>query len=208
MSSREITSGGHVDGRRNVTTLEANAVVAEDPVERAQVRAFDLPGAFAEHSAKLESFLIRLGMPPADAEDLVAETFLIAHRERERFQAGLPVRPWLFGIAANLARRHQRRRWLWSAIRGALLREEISDPRPGADLTLMRAEEEARVHRALEALPHRKRTLLVLREFEGMSAAEIGQVLGMNENTVYSALHHARKALARAYEALAPKEEP
>src|SRR5689334_9880965 len=78
----------------------------------------DLRRAFLEHGGRIERFLARLGISKADSEDLMAETFLIAHRHAERYDAAKPIAPWLLGIAANLARRHRRRGWLWSMIRG------------------------------------------------------------------------------------------
>src|SRR5262249_20360811 len=68
-------------------------------------------GRAYEHAGRVRAFLLRIGVAAADAEDLTAETFLIAHEERDRFDASREVLPWLFGIAAVLARRYRRRRW-------------------------------------------------------------------------------------------------
>lgn len=167
---------------------------SEDPPALSE--RVDLRRAFIEHGPRIERFLARLGVSRADAEDLVAETFLVAHRDSDRFDPSRPIAPWLMGIAANLARRQRRRGGLWSKIRQML---EGQGAAPDAEALLLHVEETQRVRAALERLPHRRRELIVLREFEGLSAAEIGLALNMSESAVNTALHRARKAFVRLY---------
>ena len=56
----------------------------------------------------------------------------------------------------------------------------------------------ATLDRMLAKLPHKKRTVLVLFEIEGLSAKEISDVVGCPENTVWSRLHHARAEMVKA----------
>src|SRR5512138_1699630 len=76
--------------------------------------------------ADLLAFVRRLAGDPAAAPDLVQETFLELHRARRTYLPPLPVRPWVFGIARNVVRRH-RREW-------ARRRRAIADVAPEAVL--------------------------------------------------------------------------
>ncbi|RFU37762.1 RNA polymerase subunit sigma-70, partial [Actinomadura logoneensis] len=63
---------------------------------------------FHRHAQAIGRYVTRR-LGPGPAEDIVAETFLVAFRERRRFDtAGPDARPWLYGIATNLVRRHRR----------------------------------------------------------------------------------------------------
>jgi RNA polymerase sigma-70 factor (ECF subfamily) len=162
--------------------------------------ALDLKRAFFEHAGRVESFLRRLGIPPADAADLCSEVFLVAHQRRGSFDPLRPVLPWLLGIAVHLAQRHRRRLWVRRLVGRALERDgESVEPSAIPEQALLAAEDRRRVRRTLAELPDKKRVLLVLREFEELSAEEIGQALGMPEASVYSALHYARKEFLRKY---------
>ena len=160
----------------------------------------DVRAAFFEHGDRVRRFAARLGLSQSDADDVASEVFLVAHTRREAFQAGRAVLPWLFGIAIRIARRHRRRAWMHSVLATALSRDApVAEVAPRAEETLVAAEDAARVRRVLDAMPDRKRALLVMREYEGLSAEQIGEALGVPVGTVYSSLHHARKELVRRY---------
>jgi RNA polymerase sigma-70 factor (ECF subfamily) len=162
----------------------------------------DVRRAFGDHAPRVRGFLGRLGIRSADLEDLSAETFLIAHLHRERFDPGRPVLPWLLGIAARLARKHRRKIWMRGLLDRAVSLAASEPAEPRLEERLGQAEDQARVRRALEQLPEKKRLLLVLREYEELSCAEIGVALEMPEASVYSALHYARKELLKRYRRL------
>lgn len=163
--------------------------------------ALDVEAAWVQHGEGVRRFLSRLGLSRADAEDLAVEVFLVAHEKRSSFDAERPVRPWLFGIAVKLAQRQRRRLLVRRLLSLGLERQpapEVDDPLGN----LLGREDEARVRRALLALPEKKRALLVLREWEELSVAEIGRTLSMPEATVCSALHYARRELLKQYRRL------
>lgn len=163
--------------------------------------ALDLKMAFFEHAVRLQRFFTRIGVSTAEAEDLTSETFLVAYEKQDRFDQSRPLLPWLFGIAAHLLRRHRRRAWLRTLVGLAVAREADPPDLSSTDLerTLLEAEDALRVRKTLAAMPRKKRVLLVLREYEGLSAQEIGAVLEMPVESVYSALHYARKEFLRRY---------
>ena len=104
------------------------------------------------------------------------------------------VRPWLYGIATNLARDLQRRR----AVRLRALQEgtlEASRPQPPQG-PVERIDMRAR----LERLPERLREVLVLRYFDGLDEAEMAEALAIPRGTVKSRLHGALRALREDWE--------
>lgn len=161
------------------------------------------PEQFAEifdrHAPAIHEYLSRrVGRCMAD--DLTAETFLVAFRRREGYDTTRPdARPWLYGIATNLLRHHQR-----SEIRQyrALARTGI-DPadEPGEDGVVARlaaASTTRKLAAALAALPEGQRHVLLLIAWAEFSHEQVAQALGISAGTVRSRLHSARKRLRRA----------
>ncbi|MET8159294.1 RNA polymerase sigma factor [Sphaerisporangium sp. NPDC005289] len=133
------------------------------------------------------------------AEDVVAETFLVAFRQRARYDLARPdARPWLYGITTNVASQHRRaeRRRTRAAARVAADRpgtfEERSDERVAAQQL------QPRLARALGALSARERDLLLLVAWADLSYEDVAEALGIPAGTVRSRLHRVRVKLRRA----------
>jgi len=124
-----------------------------------------------------------------DAEDAVQEGFLRAYQALDRFDPAQTFAAWLNRIVANAALDLARRRKVRSA-------EELSesipttfrDPAEGGELR-------ERLEEALQKLPDRARSVIVLHDIEGFTHAEIGEMLGIPGGTARSDLHHARQKL-------------
>lgn len=141
-----------------------------------------------------------------DAEDVTERTFLAALASLHRFHdRGSSFRAWLFRIAhnelANAARGRSRRRRrtvpmgdLHAPVLPAA--PESSDPAQAVD----RMDDARRVRRALGRLPEDRRHVLVLRFVDGLSAAEVGQVLGRSAGAVRVLQHRALRDLATLLE--------
>jgi RNA polymerase sigma-70 factor (ECF subfamily) len=138
-----------------------------------------------------------------EAADVVQETYIRAWDRLGELRDGAAVVGWICRIARNVA--HDRRRGWWSRIRAPLVEEPASSVAPAPDEVFAAAETALAVRRALSRLPEKHRTVLVLRELEGMSYEEIAEALGIPVGTVESRLHRAREGLARR---LARAEEP
>lgn len=124
-----------------------------------------------------------------DAEDAVQETFLRALRGLAGFRAEAAVRSWLFRIAINVClewKRARRPTEPWDE-RLAL------DPASSPEATVLR---DLRVLEALHTLLPRHRAILLLKELEGWSVAEIGAAMHWNVKRVQNELFRARQALA------------
>ena len=127
-----------------------------------------------------------------DAEDVVQESFLHAHRALARFRPEQGFGAWLHRIAANASLDHLRRRKVRAA---ESLPDSIAlpfrDPAESADLR-------DRLEAGLARLSERQRAVIVLHDVEGFKHAEIGEMLGIPEGTARSDLHHARQLMRRA----------
>jgi RNA polymerase sigma factor (sigma-70 family) len=135
------------------------------------------------------------------AEDLVAETFLLAFARRSRYDPAAPnARPWLFGILTNLLRTHRRteaRAWRALARAG-------SDPLT-ADTSIERVSErmDARAATrslagALASMPGRQRDVLLLHIWAGLDYPALAAALALPPGTVRSRLHRAKARLREA----------
>jgi RNA polymerase sigma-70 factor (ECF subfamily) len=126
-----------------------------------------------------------------DAEDAVQEAFLHAFKAIDRFLPDQAFGAWLHRIVANAALDVTRRRKVRDADE---LPETVSspfrDPAEGDELR-------RRLKEALETLPPRQRSVIVLHDVEGYKHAEIGKLLDIPEGTARSDLHYARSHLRR-----------
>ena len=154
--------------------------------------ALDIDAVYAEHGPFLARVLVRLVGDGPHVDDLLQETFLVAHRKRDTFDGRSQVRTWLYGIAARLAMRHRRGAGRWLRALGLYAEQPervVADP---AD-ELERARAAAAVRAVLERLPFKQREVFVLYELEELEGAQIAEIVGIPINTVWTRLHHARK---------------
>ncbi len=164
---------------------------------------------YREHAARVLGWCIRLGGPSLDAEDLAQQVFETAIKTAPRFRGGSALSTWLFGITRNTIRNARRR----AALRRFVGLEAVPEPRdrgPDTEGLAVQRERRRAVQAALEDLKTAQREVLVLADLEGRTAPEVAAMLGIPAGTVYSRLHHARRAFAAALEArgLPAGEEP
>jgi RNA polymerase sigma-70 factor (ECF subfamily) len=136
------------------------------------------------------------------ADDVASETFLVAFRERTRFDVstgGGHVRAWLYGIATNLIHHHRRgeqRRYRALARAGAGLLVDGHDDRVAARVSAQGVQRE--LARALASLSTRERDALLLVALSGLDYAEAAAALGIPYGTVCSRLNRARQKVRKA----------
>lgn len=144
---------------------------------------------FELHHRGLLAYAVRRVADPADAADVVAETFLVAWRRLEDVPPGAQARPWLFGVArrvlANLRRGERRRIALADRLRDAVV--EVV-PGPGEGLS--------DVERAVADLGETDQEILRLHAWDELAHDEIALVLGLSRGAVRVRLHRARRRLA------------
>lgn len=150
---------------------------------------------YRRHHEVMRRFVARLlGARSPEIEDVVQQVFLTAWRQAERYRGESSVRTWLFGIAANTARRHQRgeRRKLSALER---LGQWISRTAPPHDEAVSHKQMVERLAKALDALPHDLRVAYVMCEIEEVPGVEAARVLSVRPGTIWRRLHEARRAL-------------
>lgn len=143
-------------------------------------------------------------------DDVVAETFRIAFEQRSRFdRESSSARPWLFGIALNLTRRHHR-----SVARAerAVSRLASSSPTPADPLLAVQDRVDAQqltveLERELAQMPSRERDVMLMVAWDGLSPVQIAEVLGVAPETVRTRLYRARRRLRTALDHSPDAEE-
>ena len=147
---------------------------------------------YTAHFEALLGYAVRRVDQPADAADVVADTFLVAWRRRATLPPGDEARLWLYGVArkslANHHRGDRRRDRLGQRLRERLAETSVIDP--AVDL----AERDA-VRHALARLPELDREVLTLTVWEGLEPREIAEVLRLPAATVRQRLSRARTRL-------------
>lgn len=162
---------------------------------------------YREHVDLLYRYAYRLCGETESAKDLVQETFLNAYRGLDQFRGDAKISTWLYTIASHACLRMRRKR------KGAPERElsleqfvptsegEFRLQLPMDGLTPEQALENKELREALDQainrLPKKYRMALVLRDMEGLSAAETGAIMGLSERAVKSRLHRARLFVRR-----------
>jgi RNA polymerase sigma-70 factor (ECF subfamily) len=164
----------------------------------ARCREGDL-GAFEElyrtHAGRIYSLALRMLGNPADAEDLLQEIFLSAHRKLESFRGDSALGTWLYRLAMNQILDYVRSR----AARTGQLTDGLDDASVLADAGGHRLADRAiariDLERAMAELPAGCRAAFVLHDVEGLEHKEIAEVLGIAEGTSKSQVHKARLRL-------------
>jgi RNA polymerase sigma-70 factor (ECF subfamily) len=160
----------------------------------------DFESLIEAHSAAVFGYLWRLLRDEADAEDCLQETFLRAFRAYPRLRAGAHANPaaWLYRIATNTARTHQRRRARADS-RTAALDPALAAAGDGSSPARL-AEQRlalAALARAVDALPHQQRAALILRKYQALSYGEIAETLECSEAAARANVYQAVKRLRR-----------
>jgi RNA polymerase sigma-70 factor, ECF subfamily len=158
---------------------------------------------FRRHRGDVSRLVFRMIGPSPDAEDVVQEVFLQVHRSLVEFRGQAKFTTWLHRVTVNvvlMVRRAARSRPVFAG-------EPVAEQEP--DRGLMPDEGVARrlridaFRRLLDRLPEKKRTVFILHEIEGMSPAEISEMVDAPVLTVRTRLFYARRELAEMM-----KEEP
>jgi len=171
-----------------------------------------VPPAFeAEALSYLDSLYrsaLRLTRVPADAEDLVQETYLKAFRAADRFEPGTNLRAWLFTILHNTVRNRARDRARDTvAIDSEIVDRAADVPPPGGasagaaetpETLLLRQTLAPDLQAAIDALPDGFRQAVWSRDVEEFSYAEIAEMLSIPVGTVMSRISRGRRMLFNA----------
>ena len=166
-------------------------------------------GAFAalveQNQSRIFNLALRMTGNPDDAAELAQEALINAWKGLSKFQGGSSFATWLYRLTSNACidflRREKRRSGLSMTVslddEEEARQVELPDERYAPEGALERAEARRAVAEGLERLTLEHRQVLVMREIHGLSYAEIGQVLVLEEGTVKSRIARARGALRK-----------
>ncbi len=157
----------------------------------------------SRHAERLFHYLIRQLGNETDAADLAQESFVRAYQARDRFNPHARFSTWLYTIATNLLK--NRFRWRSRHVEvsmdadngteGTSLSETFAAKELQPAEKLERDEECEAVRHAVQGLPEKLRTPLILAEYEGKSMQEIGEILECSTKAVEGRLSRARQEL-------------
>lgn len=153
---------------------------------------------FRRHAPHIQRYVVhRLGQDAAD--DIVAETFLLAFRQRDSYdQTRADARPWLYGIATNLIGRHRRAEIrMYRALARTGIDPVIEPFTDTVDDRVSASTASRRIAAALARLPAELRDTLLLVAWGDLSYEEVATALGVPIGTVRSRVSRARSKLRR-----------
>ena len=145
----------------------------------------------ADHRTRVFAFLLQMVGNREDAMDLVQEGFLKLHTKWHLRDPDRPLSPWMYRIFRNLAIDHIRKRNRRKVF-------QLDPDRHGATSgKSTRPLLKIQLWRAVNELPEEQREVFILRELQGLSYAEIGEITQAPASTVTTRLHHARQKLRK-----------
>jgi RNA polymerase sigma-70 factor (ECF subfamily) len=152
------------------------------------------------HASPLLTYIRRMVGDLHKSEELFQEVFLQVWVKRRQYQYPRPFRPWLFAIATNYCRASFRS----AKPRPAMLDESLptspADRGPTPVEAIVQQETATIVSAAVAELPSQQRSVVVLRVWNGLSYAEIGDIVGVSEETARSHMSHGLKSLRKCLE--------
>jgi RNA polymerase sigma-70 factor (ECF subfamily) len=158
------------------------------------------PGAFEElyrqHATRLYNLAYRMAGSPQDAEDLLQDVFLLAHRKLASYRGDAALGTWLYRLAMNHCLDVLRNRQTRMDLRTESL-DEPDAAEPASPVALP-AVSRLDLERAIATLPPACRAAFLLHDVEGFGHQEVGDILGVSDGTSKSQVHKARMRI-RAY---------
>jgi RNA polymerase sigma factor (sigma-70 family) len=146
----------------------------------------------SEYGASIYRLALSILRDPGDSQDATQDTLIQATAALHRYQLGTNFKAWLLKIAVNNCRMMLRKRAARRALQQALDSITRLAPRqPTTETHVVQGETRYELWNIVDDLDDKHRLVVVLRLAHDMTVAEISQVLGVNEKTVYSRLYEA-----------------
>lgn len=150
---------------------------------------------YRQHARRLYNLVVRMIGSPDEAQDLLQEVFLQAHRKLAGFRGESTLGTWLYRLAMNHCLDHLRGRQAKMARATDSLDDEdaveVAAPAPPVPQPISRMD----LERAIAALPAGSKAVFLLHDVEGFEHREIAEILGISEGTSKSQVHKARLKL-------------
>ena len=150
---------------------------------------------YRQHARRLFGLVLRMTGSADDAEDLLQEVFLQAHRKLAGFRGESTLGTWLYRLTMNHCLDHLRgRQAKISRATESLDDEDASEPAARTPI-VPSAISRIDLERAIDTLPRGCKTAFLLHDVEGFEHREIAEILGVSEGTSKSQVHKARMKL-------------
>ncbi len=150
---------------------------------------------YRQHARRLFSLVFRMIGSPEDAEDLLQEVFLQAHRKLAGFRGESTLGTWLYRLTMNHCLDHLRgRQAKMSRSTESLDGEDAFEPAAHSPI-VPTAVSRLDLERAISSLPEGCKAAFLLHDVEGFEHREIADILGVSEGTSKSQVHKARMKL-------------
>jgi RNA polymerase sigma-70 factor (ECF subfamily) len=186
----------HIDLALGSSDDAATPVAPEESRAATRTPVIDFRTLFELEGDYVARSLRRLGVRASDIEDATHEVFVAVHARLAEYDAGRPVRPWLFAFAYRVAcaekRRPHHRFDLCDAV------PDVVDEQRDAHALVEQNERHALLLAALDALSSDQRAVVVMHEIDGTAIPEVAVALEIPVNTAYSRLRLGREELSRA----------
>ena len=153
---------------------------------------------YRTHARTVLDWVRRLGGPGVNAEEVAHDAFMVAFKRIHTFRIGGSLKAWMYGIVRRVVANARRR----AKLRNMIGLDQIPEARSGdtsSENNLIVNQERVNVLRTLQILKQGHREVLVLMDMEENTAPEVAEMLNIPIGTVYSRLHHARRAFLTAH---------
>ncbi|MEK3885323.1 RNA polymerase sigma factor SigW [Paenibacillus sp. PL2-23] len=167
--------------------------------------------AFAElvdlYQDKLYHMAYRMLSNRQEAEDVVQDTFLRVYKNLDRFDETLKFSTWIYRIATNLCIDRLRKRKPTYSLDAESQEYEgldgysmIPSDNKTPETELILSDTQRIIHQAMESLPPKYKTVMMLRYIQDLSLQEVGDILGMPVTTIKTRVHRGREFLRKKLE--------
>jgi RNA polymerase sigma-70 factor (ECF subfamily) len=182
-------------------------LVRPEETDARRVSADVVDVLYEAYAADVLRWARRLAGPTADIQDLVHDVFVVALQRIHTFHGDAREKTWLFRTTHHVVRNHKRRGFvrelLFHRRKDEMAAALLSPATPMQEME--RREEHERLYRALDRLPDRYRTLIILYDIEGLASDEIAELTGVNLGTVWVRLQRGR---AKLFKILSSEAQP
>jgi RNA polymerase sigma-70 factor (ECF subfamily) len=184
----------------------ARQLASHDEADAAGAAARATPSVadlYDRYARFLWQSLRRLGVAPADVEDVCHEVFVVVHRKLAGFDHRSSIRTWIYGIALRCASDYRRR-----GVRREIPTADVHDQHvTGTQVdTVALGEARALLDTLLDGLDADKRAVFVLYELAELPMADVADIVGCPLQTAYSRLHAARRQVERGLDRLQARD--
>lgn len=192
----------------NRSKKQESSLISDDQLindfQKGKMKAFDQ--LVLKYQNKIFNLCYRFLGNYDDADDCAQDTFVKAYKNLEKFKCQSSFSTWLYRIAINTCKNKLssleyrfKTKMVWldkpKQINNAHFHRELKDEAYSPSVLYEQKEKQALIHKAIESLPKKQKTVVLLRDIENLAYEEIVQITGLKLGTVKSKLARAREHL-------------